>query len=168
MTQERLKKFMEYDKHTGWFINKKNRGGLKIGDRCGCVHTIAKYGYTYRLVAVDGKQYKEHQLVWLYMTGSFAPKGFEIDHIDGDATNNTWNNLQLLTHQQNILKAKRAKNNTSGHTGVTWDKARSKWCAQIMINGKTQNLGRFVDVNDAINARKNAENKFIKPSSCVQ
>jgi hypothetical protein len=49
--------------------------------------------------------------------------------------------------------------NTSGRTGVTWDKNHNKWMAKIKVDQKTVNLGRFSDFNDAVKAREAAEEK---------
>lgn len=64
------------------------------------------------------------------------------------------------------LKSKLSARNTSGIKGVTWDKKRGKWLAQIGFQGKTYNLGRFYNIIDAKKAREKAEenthNKFIE------
>lgn len=51
-------------------------------------------------------------------------------------------------------------NNTSGCRGVTWDKSRCKWTVSISVNKKTINLGRFDYLEDAIEARKKAEDYY--------
>lgn len=51
----------------------------------------------------------------------------------------------------------RQLNNTSGFTGVTWDRSRLKWTAWIKINRRTKYLGGFENIEDAIACRKNAE-----------
>ena len=55
------------------------------------------------------------------------------------------------------------KSNKSGATGVNWDKARGKWQASIRFKGRKYNLGRFDDKQDAINARKKAEQDIYLP-----
>lgn len=50
--------------------------------------------------------------------------------------------------------------NTSGVTGVWWDKNRSVWVAEIMFKKKKYNLGRYTKKTDAIKARKNAEERI--------
>lgn len=47
--------------------------------------------------------------------------------------------------------------------GVTWNKRRNKWCAQIMVKGKNINLGSFINKNEAINARQKAEKEYHFP-----
>lgn len=51
--------------------------------------------------------------------------------------------------------------NTSGVTGVWFDKTRGKWCAEIMFKKKKYYLGRFEKKEDAIAIRKNAEEKIF-------
>jgi hypothetical protein len=58
------------------------------------------------------------------------------------------------------LTSKIPKNNTSGIKGVTYDKQRCKWRAQIVFKGKNYNLGRYALKQDAIEARKTAEREF--------
>ena len=42
-------------------------------------------------------------------------------------------------------------------TGVSWDKAKGKWIAQICHKQKRKNLGRFNTYEEAVAARKKAE-----------
>lgn len=52
-------------------------------------------------------------------------------------------------------------NNTSGHTGVYWNGSTKKWSAEIRIEGKKRYLGSFENVEDAINARQEAETRML-------
>lgn len=54
-----------------------------------------------------------------------------------------------------------SSNNTSGVSGVSWNKSSQKWNARISIDGKPINLGYFIDFDDAVNARKNAERQYL-------
>lgn len=55
-----------------------------------------------------------------------------------------------------------SKNNTSGVSGVTWNKQMEKWTAEITINKKRKYLGTFSRKEDAIKARKDAEKKRME------
>jgi hypothetical protein len=59
------------------------------------------------------------------------------------------------------LTAKIRVDNTSGYKGVTYDKKRLKWCAQIRFKGKNYYLGRYAKIEQAVAARKSAENKIF-------
>ena len=52
-------------------------------------------------------------------------------------------------------------NNTSGIAGVGWHKSSNKWMAYIAINKKQIHLGLFSKKEDAIKARKEAEEKYF-------
>lgn len=58
-------------------------------------------------------------------------------------------------------KRKVNKNNASGVTGVHFDKERGMWVAQITFQRQCHNLGRFKTMEEAINARKAAEEEFF-------
>lgn len=45
--------------------------------------------------------------------------------------------------------------------GTCFEKSRNKWLAQITINGKNKCLGRFLTQEEAIAARKTAEQKYF-------
>jgi hypothetical protein len=53
--------------------------------------------------------------------------------------------------------------NTSGVKGVTYDKSRHKWQATIEFQRKRYYLGRFDRKEDAIKARKKAEEQYFQP-----
>lgn len=83
------------------------------------------------------------------------------DHIDGNTLDNRRRNLREVSptinaRNLNFLR----KNNTSGHTGVSWDKSREKWIAQISVCGKVKKVGTFTHKEDAIKARKDAEIEY--------
>ena len=57
------------------------------------------------------------------------------------------------------------KNNTSGYPGVSWSKREQQWRARIKVDGKEKHLGYFNDIDDAIKAKKIAEEKYFKEFS---
>jgi len=58
------------------------------------------------------------------------------------------------------LQTKKLRSNTSGIKGVHWDKARQKWVAKIIFQGKEYFLGRYAKKEDAIDARAIAEKEM--------
>lgn len=109
--------------------------------------------------SLDGKNYLEHRLVWAWHYGE-VPRYRVIDHINNIRTDNRIENLQPLTFKQNVRKKKMSCRNTSGHTGVCWNKNTNAWLAQIHVGGKHINLGNFADVNQAVAARQRAERTY--------
>lgn len=65
-----------------------------------------------------------------------------VDHIlhtdDGknSFTNNRKSNLRITTQDKNVLNRGVLKSNTSGITGVSWNKNDNVWCAYITYNKK--------------------------------
>lgn len=89
--------------------------------------------------------------------------GMVIDHIDGNGLNNCKSNLRHCTNKENRRNNPNGyKNNSSGFTGVGWDKEKRKWCAWISVDGKLTRIGRFKTQSDAVAARKSAEMQYYK------
>ena len=88
--------------------------------------------------------------------------GYEgYDHIDHNELNNRRYNLRPATHQENMRNRKKSIRNTSGFIGVTWQKDRQKWIAQIGCDGKVINLGGYFSIEDAVVARLKAEKRYF-------
>ena len=97
-----------------------------------------------------------------------AKKGEIVDHIDGNGLNNTKSNLRIVTRTENAINHRIRSDNTSSVTGVRFRKDVNKWYAFISINNKETFLGSFVNFNEAVEARRNAEKKhygdFVRKS----
>lgn len=65
--------------------------------------------------------------------------------------------------RKSALIQKAHRDSSSGVKGVCWLKQRNCWKAYITIAGKTKHLGHFKNKEDAIKARKEAEEKYHKP-----
>lgn len=84
--------------------------------------------------------------------------GAEIDHIDGDRTNNCRSNLRAVTHAQNCLNRKRSKNNTTGRKGISIRKGR--FVARIQKNRRSYWLGHYDTLEKATAAYRAAEQRL--------
>ncbi len=76
-----------------------------------------------------------------------------VDHRDRDGLNNARGNLRHVTHQQNMQNRSIDRRNKTGISGVSWSKARQTWRVYV---GRTY-IGRFLNFDDAVTARKSAE-----------
>lgn len=72
-------------------------------------------------------------------------------------------NMVYNTNFQVITQDKPPVNNTSGVKGVSWDKGREAWDTYINIHGKRIHLGRYAKFEDAVKARKRAEEEYFEP-----
>ena len=97
-------------------------------------------------------------VAWLYMTGRWCRP--EIDHRDGDATNNRWANLRRASRSQNAAKRGRPRNNSSGFKGVSLCES-GKWRAKIRKGGRCLYLGRFATPQEAHAAYAAAARKLF-------
>lgn len=84
-----------------------------------------------------------------------------VDHLNHDPGDNRKCNLRVVSHLENMHNLKLSNKNTSGVTGVYLNKRTGKWYSQIMVGGKTKCLGTYVDFDDAVAARKTAEEKYF-------
>lgn len=104
-----------------------------------------KVGYAATNVYENGKR----RYVYMHREILQAPKGVQIDHINGDKLDNRRCNLRLVTDQQNKFNLPPFKGSTSQYKGVWWRKDKQKWAAGIRINGKSKHLGLFHDEKEA-------------------
>ena len=138
LTAERLRELLHYDSDTGVFRwatsrGRKYCGGEVAGSPC---------GKGYLQIRVDNRLYKAHRLAWLHVKGAWPSN--QIDHIDGNKSNNAIANLREANHSQNGQNKRRVRpDSKSGIMGVTWVQSREKWRAYIRIEGKLKQLGYF-------------------------
>ena len=83
-----------------------------------------------------------------------------IDRIDVNG-NYSPDNCRWVSNSVQQFNKRRTSRNTSGHVGVSWNKNSRRWIAYITKNGETTVLGYFVNYNDAVIARENAEAQFF-------
>jgi HNH endonuclease/AP2 domain len=143
LSLQRLKDLLQYDPDTGLFtrlIKTSNRS--PVGSIVGCKR---KDGYI--TIRIDGKAYFSHRLAFLYMEGIWPD---EIDHIDGNPSNNKWSNLRQVNSGQN--KMNRRRKDGKEYKGVVWHKQGQKWMAQINKDREHIYLGLFDNPKDAYKA----------------
>ena len=91
-----------------------------------------------------------------------------VDHINGDGLDNRKANLRAVTIMQNSWNMKKVRRNCwSRYKGVTWNKRRNKWVAQIMTRGETKFLGGFEDEIKAAKAYDEAAKKYHGEFACL-
>lgn len=157
LSRQRLRYLLHYSKATGHFTWRVDRRhNAKAGQRAGnWVSCGVRAGDGYWHVKVDSRAYRAHRLAWFYVMGTWPER--EIDHRDGDGTNNRWRNLRLATRVQNMQNQRRSRTNTSGTTGVAWQRKNATWAAYITVAKQRRHLGQFTRQRDAVCARRRAE-----------
>tara|TARA_R110002126_G_scaffold263275_1_gene406280 strand:- start:55 stop:528 length:474 start_codon:yes stop_codon:yes gene_type:complete len=136
--------------------NYGNVKSLKFGKERFLKLSINGHGYSSVGLSNGGKMKSitVHQLMALTFLNHTPKKGLVIDHIDNNRLNNNIDNLQIITHRENISKDK--KGGTSKYIGVHWCKAKKGWISQITINYKIKYLGRFLNELEASKAYQQA------------
>lgn len=143
---DKLNSLFNYEPKTGilsWKVSTNNR--VKPGD---LIRTRYKDGHL--AVSVDGRRYLAHRIIWKMMTGSDPID--QIDHIDGNASNNAFANLRESDQSQNLANTKKRRDNTSGIKGVSFHKATGKWRVTIGKAYQSRQFGIYDDLEDAIEA----------------
>ena len=149
---DNLIELLDYNKDSGIFKWKIDISNKKKGDIAG----TNSNGYV--VISVNKKKHYAHRLAWYFIYGTF-PKG-HIDHINHNKKDNRIDNLRDVSRSCNQKNRSLNNNNISGKIGVCWHKKNAKWQSQIMINGKNKALGYFDILDDAIEARINAEKEY--------
>jgi len=147
--QARVKEFLLYDPETGVFTWKKRQGRFKtslVGHIAGCPRSDG-----YWRIRLDDQLFAAHRLAWLYVYGVLPPA--QIDHINGDRTDNRIANLRLATNAENGRNS-RGKPSVSGLKGAHLIRSRQArglrpWAGTIMKNRKTFHLGFFATAEEA-------------------
>lgn len=102
----------------------------------------------------DYGDYFAHRIIF-FMHYGWWPK--HIDHNNGCKSDNRLHNLVPSEAARNSKNAFKSRANTSGATGVTWDKRKGRWMSKISVNYKTIFLGYYDTVESASAARHAAE-----------
>ena len=105
-----------------------------------------------------GRTIKLHRL----LLGIVDDLDVEVDHINRKRYDNRKSNLRLADRSTNMCNTGLSAHNKSGYKGVYWSSSANKWCVQISRNKQKYYLGSFDNKEDAINARKRAEEEFNK------
>jgi len=143
LTQEYLRDRLDYDPETGiftWKDHPDNPNGVKAGDIAGSLNKIDKYVH----IRLRGRSYLAHRLAFLWMAGFFPEYG-DI-HINACREDNRWANLRHMSQMRDIHNR---SSTTSGVPGVTWNKQRQMWEAEVLLNGEKIHLGYHLTLLDA-------------------
>jgi hypothetical protein len=108
-------------------------------------------------VKIGGKFYTVHRIIAaLIFEGD--PGHNEVDHLDGNSSNNSPENLKLVNKSMNLHNANVRRDSKTGVKGVRYVKGRkSPYLAGIVCRGKRYHLGSFKTLEEAKAARDQAE-----------
>lgn len=166
-----LRKLLRYDPESGklyWlprplqmFANEGHGGPSRIclswnAKWAGKEAFTAKTDEGYCTGRILRKTYRAHRVAWALMHGCWPPE--QIDHINGDKSDNRASNLREATNAENQRNRGPQANNTSGFKGVTYYRKGGRWQAQIKVDGRVNHIGYF-DTPEAAYAAYCAANR---------
>jgi hypothetical protein len=153
MNAEELRARVVYEPLTGEFRRLTPSMGRAAG---GCVGYTDPRGYL--LLRVKGLRFYAHRLAWLYEKGEWPQH--DIDHINGDKSDNRIANLRDVEPRVNLENQRRSRGKTSRFLGVSWNSEKRRWKAAIQVRGRVKNLGHFDDEKMAYQAYVQAKRVF--------
>lgn len=118
-----------------------------VKEQCWAINKSSGYAYC-RMRGVNKKQYFHR-----YVFKDKDIEGMVIDHINGKVYDNRADNLRIVTHSKNTM-------NTTVEAGVSYSKNIQKWWAYIDRNKKRINLGYYATREEAVSARRKAEDLY--------
>lgn len=114
----------------------------------------ASGGNGYKVGTINGLKIYAHRAIWTLVHSEWPN---EIDHINGNRSDNRLENLRNVTRLENSRNASIPSNNTSGVIGVSWNRQAQKWHTYINDGAGRVHLGLFCNLDEAVTARRNAE-----------
>jgi len=139
---DRLHELFFYDECDGELYLRVDRGPRKAGMLAGGINVDG-----YVSVAIDGRRYLAHRIIWKMKTGGDAV--LDIDHEDNNRNNNRFENLREATKGQNLRNSKISRRNKSGTKGVYFNPLNNNWRVSIMVDRVPHRLGSFADIEEA-------------------
>lgn len=125
--------------------------------RCNNPKTIGYKNYGFRGITICDK--------WLNFDGFFEDMGFKPKGLTLERRNNDLGyckeNCYYATPTEQARNQRVQKRNKTGIPGVCWDKVNRNYRVKIRIeNKKMLHIGQFVNLEEAAEARKLAEQKY--------
>lgn len=140
--QNHAKKFLEYDKDTGtltWVYNTHKRF---IGKEAGCIKPSG-----YRTLHIFKTVIEAHRIIWLIEYG-YLPE-CEIDHINGNKSDNRLSNLRMADQQKNQQNRGVRVDSEPGVKGVRL-KPSGKYEARVKLTDGSRASKTFKTINEAV------------------
>lgn len=151
MTYDEIESRVRYDSSTGKFYRKTSGGRFKEGEETGWINTQG-----YRCLSFLGREFLAHRVAW-FLTHKVWPK--EIDHINGDRSDNRIINLREVTSAQNKWNTGVKNTNKTGFRNVY--KHLDKYRSRFMYNGHMIEGGVFDTPEEAFLAISKLRNDLL-------
>lgn len=145
LTQEEVRGIFRYNRRDGLLIRKFTVGAARAGTSSQC-----KDRDGYLVVGINGRLYRAHRVIWLYVYGDWPLN--DCDHINRVKDDNRIKNLRDVTRSQNKQNMLACKSNKCGIKGVYWSERYERWMAEIGHQGKQIRIGQYKTIKEAADA----------------
>ena len=129
-------RFSGIDSDIAESVKVSNVGKAFIG-----VHEKRRQAATVIAERITGRELRDHERVAFH---------------DRDRLHLCRDNIAIVSVSDRTRYNRPKKDGSSKYKGVSWQTSRQKWYAQIRIDGKSKNLGRYEDERSAALAYNNA------------
>lgn len=162
---------LDYDPISGKFYWKESVGRYNRIPKGSLAGGLNSEGYRY--IRLGGKFYRACRLAWLLVYGEWPKEEDQIDHKNGDCSDDSIENLRISSQSQNQANKKRPRNNTTGYKGVSYRKeCQRPYKAQIGFNKKKIVIGYFYTPQEAHEAylakAKELHGKFANAGNVIE
>lgn len=107
--------------------------------------------------------------VFLHRLVAQAPKGYDVDHINGDPLDNRRKNLRVTTRSENLQNTRTTgRKSASGHKNVypVRRQGNAQWYVKLMCQGISHYGGEFNDLTEAVTKASQMRRAFH--THCVE
>lgn len=150
-----LRTILSYEPQSGLLVWSRDKNPQWNGMTAGSLNEKG-----YRRIKINRRLYLAHRIAYLMGTGA-DPGLFEVDHKDGNPSNNALDNLRLASHGANQANGAGYRGCSSKHRGVSYCNRNRKWIAAINKDKKKHWLGYFGCENKAASAYNDAAKKLF-------
>lgn len=118
---------------------------------------VSHYGYATCTLS------NPHRRLWLHreIMRLSADDRHEVDHRSRNRLDNRKSNLRVVLSKANKQNVSKRSGLSSKYRGVAWDKTNRRWIAQVKVNGRHINLGRFDSEETAAEVSKRARAQLL-------
>lgn len=166
-TPDLLRQLLRYDAETGKLFWRERPLTSFADKRCGntwnarwagneALNYVDAVGYASG--RIHGNLFMAHRVIWAIESGEWPT--LEIDHINGNRSDNRLSNLRQVSRAENAKNVATSTRNKSGRVGVHFAKREQRWLALIGSDRRSHFLGYFDDFEAAVAARAAAEIEF--------
>ena len=156
MTPKQVRDVLDYDPETGELRWRRRTPDMFRDGPQSAEHVCARWNSKfagkiagnphaagYVALCLFNQQYLAHRVIWAWVTAEWPD--LDIDHANASKSDNRWVNLRLATRSQNGANRRAFRTNVVGLKGISFNKEKGKWRAQISVNKKYFHLGYFDD-----------------------